>query len=144
LLHLFACWYIKCMEKVPFHKSGHNWQYVIFLCFCLYCYAYWKSFSSCKVGWACRDFTRFDGYPTQMIQQACSLYNVVLFSFISSPLMLSATLHHHLDSHQWAFAKNNFYVICQLKDEILSYTRAIISNSHFNLFFSASNSSMPQ
>ena len=23
VLHHFVCWYVKCVEKVPFHKSGH-------------------------------------------------------------------------------------------------------------------------
>ena len=23
MLHHFACWYVKCVKKVPFRKSGH-------------------------------------------------------------------------------------------------------------------------
>ena len=23
VLHHFVCWYVKCVEKVPFRKSGH-------------------------------------------------------------------------------------------------------------------------
>ena len=23
MLHHFVCWYVKCVEKVPFRKSGH-------------------------------------------------------------------------------------------------------------------------
>ena len=24
MLHRFVCWYVKCVEKVPFRKSGHK------------------------------------------------------------------------------------------------------------------------
>ena len=26
VLHHFVCWYVKCVEKVPFRKSGHILQ----------------------------------------------------------------------------------------------------------------------
>ena len=29
MLHHFVCWYVKCVEKVPFRKSGHIYCYVV-------------------------------------------------------------------------------------------------------------------
>ena len=29
VLHHFVCYYVKCVEKVPFRKSGHNYHAII-------------------------------------------------------------------------------------------------------------------
>ena len=29
MLHHLVCWYVKCVEKVPFRKSGHNYCLVV-------------------------------------------------------------------------------------------------------------------
>ena len=33
MLHHFVCWYVKCVEKVPFRKSGHIYDILKFVVF---------------------------------------------------------------------------------------------------------------
>ena len=30
MLHHLVCWYVKCVEKVPFRKSGHIYGFSLF------------------------------------------------------------------------------------------------------------------
>lgn len=102
-----------------------------------------------------RDFTRFFWLsnpedPESKFQ--IYRYKTVLFGSTSSPFMLHATLHHHLDNYNTPVAedmKENIYVDnvisgCDQELEAVDYykeARSIMNEAHFNLRSWSSNSS---
>jgi transposase InsO family protein len=101
-----------------------------------------------------RDFTRFFllSDPSDP-ESAFDTYRfkVVLFGSASSPFMLNATLHTHLNNHESDIAKDikndlyvdNFISGCDSEEEILQYyneARSIMAEGNFNLRSWASNS----
>jgi len=113
-----------------------------------------KAFLHVKLDVQDRDYTRFlwtSNIDDPESEFTTYRFKVVLFGSTSSPFVLSATLHHHLDQYTSQISsdiKRNLYtdnVIsgCQTEEDILSYyitTRAIMANAHFNLRSWASNS----
>ena len=101
-----------------------------------------------------RDFTRFfwlsdPKNPESEFQ--VFRFKTVLFGSTSSPFMLNATLHHHLDNHSTPVAKDirdNMYVDNVIsgsdrETDIISYyqeSRSIMNAANFNLRSWASNS----
>ena len=110
-----------------------------------------KAFLHVKLAEQDRDFTRFLWLSNPSDPESPFTTYRFPFGSTSSPFMLSATLHHHLDLYQSPVSqdiKRNLYVDnvisgCQSEEDILSYytdARAIMSNAHFNLCSWASNS----
>ena len=101
-----------------------------------------------------RDFTRFfwlsdPKNPESEFQ--VFRFKTVLFVSTSSPFMLNATLHHHLENYSTPVAKdigNNMYVDnvisgCDQETDIIRYyqeSRSIMNEANFNLRSWASNS----
>lgn len=106
-----------------------------------------KAFLHVKLDEQDRDYTRFlwlSNLNDPESQFTTYRFKVVLFGSTSSPFMLSATLHHHLDLYESRVSsdiKRNLYVDnvisgCQTEQDILSYyndARAIMANAHLNL-----------
>ena len=113
-----------------------------------------KAFLHVKLDEQDRDYTRFlwlSNLNDPESQFTTYRFKVVLFGSTSSPFMLSATLHRHLDLYESPVSsdtKRNLYVDnvisgCQTEEEILSYytdARSIMATAHFNLRSWASNS----
>jgi len=113
-----------------------------------------KAFLHVKLDEQDRDYTRFlwlSNLDDPESQFTTYRFKVVLFGSTSSPFMLSATLHHHLDLYKSPVSsdiKRNLYVDnvisgCQTEEDILSYyttARTIMADAHFNLRSWASNS----
>ena len=134
----------------------------ILLHFRLHCYALStdieKAFLHVKLAEQDRDFTRFLWLSNPRDPESPFItyrFKVVLLGSTSSPFMLGATLHHHLDLNQSPVSRDikcNLYVDnvisgCQSENEILHYyaeARAVMSDAHFNLRSWASNSQQLQ
>ena len=80
-------------------------------------------------------------------------FKTVMFGSTSSPFILNATLHHHLENYTTPVAndiKNNMYVDnaisrCDQESKLISYnqeSRSIMNAANFNLHSWASNSSL--
>ena len=102
-----------------------------------------KAFLHVKLDKQDRDFTRFFWLADPTNPESPFIpyrFKVLLFGSVSSPFMLSATLQHHLNSHNSSVShdiKRNLYVDniisgCQSEEAVLHYyteSRIIISDA---------------
>ena len=117
-----------------------------------------KAFLHVRLNEYDRDFTRFLWLSDPLDPESSFIiyrFKVVLFGSASSPFMLNATLHHHLDKHNTNIAqdmKENLYVDnlisgCDTEVDAVVYyeeARSTMSQGKFNLRSWTSNSSLLQ
>ena len=117
-----------------------------------------KAFLHVRLNEYDRDFTRFLWLSDPLDPESSFIiyrFKVVLFGSASSPFMLNATLHHHLDKHNTNIAqdmKENLYVDnlisgCDTEVDAVAYyeeARSTMNQGKFNLRSWASNSSLLQ
>jgi transposase InsO family protein len=117
-----------------------------------------KAFLHVRLNEQDRDFTRFLWLSNPSDPESPFItyrFKVVLFGSVSSPFMLNATLHYHLDNHNTTVTqdmKENLYVDnlisgCDTEAEAINYydeARSIMSQGNFNLRSWSSNSPLLQ